>query len=408
MKYRIKSIYFSKEKHNITKRLKAKRKHTCTPCILPPILSGAETEKIDIGALFEAKALPSAKKKRPSPVSAVFIVIKDLLRAISSRVRAMLSHRQKKNLHLAFFGGVITASGVASVICALAVLGKLFFPYMRSYTSVTVPTLIGERIEDAEFIDGDSFELLVSYENSSEISAGVIISQRPASGVIRKIYDEDKPCIISVTVSAGKSFYQVEKLSGTDGRLTLLSLYNKGISALPEYVYSDTVKTGTVVESVPPQGSLLYDGETLIIKISKGKKVVSVSVPDLYGLSEAQASALLTSKGLVLGNVTYSPSVLAVGKIISQQYSPFSSVPKGSTVDITVSIGRMPEQKTVPDLYGLTVEQAASKLSDVGLVLGDIAKVQSGAPSGTIITQSISAGTPITSSVTSVDVGVSQ
>ena len=77
-------------------------------------------------------------------------------------------------------------------------------------------------------------------------------------------------------------------------------------------------------------------------------------------------------------------------------------------MDVTVSLGQITEQKKVPDLYGLTKEEAISKLSEVGLVLGNVSSVVSGAPSGTVITQSVAAGTTITSSITSVDVGISQ
>ena len=152
---------------------------------------------------------------------------------------------------------------------------------------------------------------------------------------------------------------------------------------------------------------MLYEGETLTVRISLGKETVFVGVPNLYGLNEAQATALLLSKGLELGKVTYSPAQEDAGKIIRQQYSPYEKVPLGSSVDITVSLGAQTQQKNVPDLYGLTTEEAAQKLSEVGLVLGNIYSVSSGAPKGTVVTQAPVAGTPITSSITSVDVYIS-
>ena len=413
MKYRIKSIYFVKAKP-ITKKLKAKRPITALT-VLPPILYKEQTIRIDINSLFALGELPEAKIKKVSPIKKLYKHMRTAAKAIGGQIAAIflkikrrLSQRRQKNLRLAFFSGVMTSSATVCIICAAAVLGKLFLPYFKSYTPVTVPMLVGERVESAEALGSEDFELLVTYENSSEIAAGVIMSQRPTAGVTRKIYDRENPCIISVTVSAGKSFYTVENLSGADGRLTLLALYNKGICVRPEYVYSDAVNEGKIIESIPPNGAFLYNGEVLTLKISKGKKKVTVSVPDLYGLSEAQAGALLESRGLVLGNVTYSPSSLGSGKIISQQYSPFSTVSKGSTVNITVSLGQITEQKKVPDLYGLTKEEASAKLSEVGLILGNVTAVTSGAPSGTVITQSVAAGTPITSSITSIDVSISQ
>ena len=414
MKYRIKSIYFVKAKP-ITKRLTAKKNQKYTLAVLPPIISERETVKIDLNALFEPGELPEAKIKKTSPLARAYKFIRKAVKttkiriaAIVLRVKSRLSQKRPQKLRLAFFSGVLISSVAVAIVCAVAIIGRLFLPYLKSYTPVTVPMLVGEQFKNAQALNDGDFELLVTYENSSEVSAGVIMSQRPTAGVTRKIYDEKKPCIISVTVSAGKGYYTVEDLSGADSRLTLLSLYNKGICVHPEYVYSDTVEEGKIIESSPPHGAFLYDGEVLTIKISQGKKTVTVSVPDLYGLSEAQAKALLESRGLVLGNVTYNTSSVGMGKIISQQYSPFTSIEKGSSVNITVSLGQITERKTVPDLYGLTPEEASAKLSEVGLVLGSITSVTSGAPVGTIITQSVAAGTPITASITSVDVSVSQ
>ena len=414
MKYRIKSIYFVKSKP-ITKRLVAKRPHKNALTVLPPIFSDSETVRIDINALFELGELPEAKIKKSSPFERSHAFLLKTAKAMrvriskaASKVKERLMRKRQKNLRLAFFSGVLTSSAAVGVICAAAVLGKLFLPYLKSYTLVTVPMLVGEQIEEAQSINGEGFALLVTYESNTDLSAGVIMSQRPTAGVTRKIYDAETPCVIAVTVSAGKGYYTVDDLSGADGRLTLLTLYNKGICVRPEYVYSDTVEEGRIIESDPPRGAFLYDGEALTLKISKGKRTVTVSVPDLYGLSEAQAKALLESRGLVLGNVTYATSTVGIGKIISQQYSPFSSVEKGSAVNITVSLGQAAERKTVPDLYGLTPEEASAKLARVGLILGSITTVASGAPSGTVITQSVAAGTPITSLITSVDVGVSQ
>ena len=408
MKYRIKAIHSAKPRATI-KKLKAKRRRRADICILPPALSSAKTVRIDLAALFSVNALPCANIKKVRAARRIYTTVKRSFAAAISKIRIIrLSRVKKRETRLAFFSGVLTASSVVSFVCAIAVLGKLFFPYLKSYTSVIVPSLIGERLDDAALEGGNSFELLVSYENNPYVSAGVIISQRPSSGVIRKIYDKNEPCIISVTVSIGKSFNVIDDLSGLDGRLALLSLYNMGISAIPDYVYSDTVEAGRVIESIPPKGAFLYEDEQLVLKISKGKKTVSVSVPDLYGLGEAQAISILNSKGLILGEVTYSASSLPSGKIISQQYSPFSTVSKGSTVDITVSIGQLHQQKSVPDLYGLTAEEATDRLSQVGLIIGSVTPVAGGAPSGTIISQSIAAGTPITSAITSVDVWISQ
>ena len=62
---------------------------------------------------------------------------------------------------------------------------------------------------------------------------------------------------------------------------------------------------------------------------------------------------------------------------------------------------------SVPDLYGMSLEEAAEKLREFGLVIGNTYPVANAAPKGTVITQSPVAGTPLTSSTVSVDLYVS-
>jgi formylglycine-generating enzyme required for sulfatase activity len=73
---------------------------------------------------------------------------------------------------------------------------------------------------------------------------------------------------------------------------------------------------------------------------SEGEAPVTVTVPDVSGLSEAAASAAIAGIGLVVGNVTtqYHPSIPA-GEVISQTPAPGGSAILGSVVDLVVSLG---------------------------------------------------------------------
>ena len=409
MKYRIVSLQYAKGR-KISKRLRAKRKEISGYLtVLPPVASKKiYHEYIDLGLLFELGQLPEAKIKKVKKhrIKKAAKRARQSASALWERITLRSERKSERLERTAFFAGVFLAAALVSVICATGVLAKLFMPYVKSFMPVPVPMLVGETIERAE-VEAYDFELLVTYENSADVEAGVVISQRPEAGVIRKIFKNGEPCYITVTVSTGKEYYTVEDLVGADARLALLALYNEGVCVKEEYVYSDVFPEGNVISSSPSAGAVLYEGETLTLKISLGKETVLVSVPNLYGLSEAQAAELLAARGLSLGTVTYSPNSESAGKIIRQQYSPYEKVALGSVVNVTVSLGAQTQQKAVPDLYGLTAEEAASKLSEFGLVLGNIYSVSSGAPSGTVVTQTPVAGTPITSSVTAVDVYIS-
>ena len=89
-------------------------------------------------------------------------------------------------------------------------------------------------------------------------------------------------------------------------------------------------------------------------------------VPDLSGKTAEAAEQLLTDKGYTLGSTTeeFSADVVA-GRIISQDPAAGTEAEKGTAVNIVVSKG--PEKIEVPDLKGLTPEQAEQALSEKGL-----------------------------------------
>lgn len=392
-------------------RLSARRSRQGLPvvfCSLP--VRCTFSEKIDIDALFAVGELPEAranapkgrsrKRQKKHALSSFFAM------AIKGLAKKLTPKRQKIS-RLSFFAGVLCSAVCIALISAATVIIGLFGGYLAPYEELIVPSLVGQRYEDVESSIGEGYELLISYENSEEVAAGVVISQMPSAGVARKLYKNGSRCTLTLKVSAGRHFYAVEALAGSSERDALLRLRGAGVAVKAVYEYSDMYGEGTVIGSVPEEGHRLYDGEVLTLKVSLGKEIPTVTVPDLYGLGEIQAEAMLKARGLVLGSITYTASSMPAGKVIAQQFSPYSPIAQGSSVDITVSIGNGFSQKTVPDLYGLDAAEAEARLAEVGLVLGSIYTVSSGAPKGTVVAQTPIPDTPITSTITSVDIYIS-
>ncbi len=129
--------------------------------------------------------------------------------------------------------------------------------------------------------------------------------------------------------------------------------------------------------------------------------VEKVGVPDLAGLTIAEAQASLEKSGLVLGTQTPQPSAdKPKDTIISQNPVKGGQIDKGSAVDVVVSTGK--DTAIVPTLTGLTsVDQARAALVDVGLTLGKVDQVDSDQPQGVVVGQSpgsqetVDAGTPV-------------
>ncbi len=414
MKYRIKAISFKVSKKP-PKNPKAKYRNIFCPSVIPPVLQ-KNRESIDFNLLFEIGELPNPKKI-PLKLKAVYLFkvifskIKKLSAAVGRllirAVTALFGRIRDKNRRLAFYSGLLCSALLVASVSLVTVLIGLFGKYLLPYEKLTIPSFVGKSFAELESAEGGNYELVISYKNSDTVPAGTVISQAPDEGVTRKLYKNGEPCTISLTVSSGKSFYTVDSLVGVDLRTALLKLKNNDIATKIVYEYSSEISGGTIISTSPSEGKKLYDGEILTLKISRGKEIKTASVPDLYGLNESAARSLLEERGLLLGTITYTRSSTPQGKIISQQYSPYTSIEEGSTVDITVSLGNTVTEKRVPELYGLTVSEAEKRLAEVGLVVGGIYSVSSGAPSGTVIAQTPVAGTPITSSVNYVDLYIS-
>ena len=129
------------------------------------------------------------------------------------------------------------------------------------------------------------------------------------------------------------------------------ALNNAGLKVVKNYEYSDSVDAGKVVSQTPAGGSSVDSGTTVTIVVSQGQK--SVNVPSVLGDTKDAASSKLTGEGLkVAVKEAYSDSV-AAGKVISQSIASGKTVPAGTTVTITVSLG--PEEVS----YSFTKTYAA-------------------------------------------------
>ncbi|MGN0193588.1 MAG: Stk1 family PASTA domain-containing Ser/Thr kinase [Pseudoramibacter sp.] len=96
-----------------------------------------------------------------------------------------------------------------------------------------------------------------------------------------------------------------------------------------------------------------------------------VTVPDLTGMTESQATAACKQLGLSLevSDHDYSDSV-AKGKVMSQTPKANSQVSKGRAIRVTISKGK--NSTTVPSVVGLTESAAVSKLEDADLTVSEI------------------------------------
>ncbi|MBI2425442.1 MAG: PASTA domain-containing protein [Candidatus Hydrogenedentes bacterium] len=230
---------------------------------------------------------------------------------------------------------------------------------------------------------------MISYANSDTVPSGEVISQSIAEGS-----DVTFGATVDFTVSSGPDGpVTVPNLVGlTDAAATAalnaIGLFLGDVSLQ----ISATVPAGSIVSQNPTAGSETESGSSVNIVVSSGA-TGQVSVPDVAGLSQAEAEAALIAAGLNLGAVTQTASsVVPAGNVISQDPAAGGMADFRSNVSLVISTG--PAQVTAPDLAGLSQAAAAAALTAAGLVTGSISQATSETvAAGNVISQNPPAGT---------------
>ena len=154
--------------------------------------------------------------------------------------------------------------------------------------------------------------------------------------------------------------------------------------------YSADVPPGQVVSQTPEAGSTVKEERLVTIYVSKGGE--ELTMPDLKGLTKAEAEAKLQKMGLKLGTVYEKNSDEEAGTVIQQDPNAGSKISKGQEVDIIVSKGKKAKKVSVPNVIGASRESAQNAITARGLQVGSVTRQASSQAAGTVISQSVAGG----------------
>ena len=148
-------------------------------------------------------------------------------------------------------------------------------------------------------------------------------------------------------------------------------LTNENLRVQITEAFNDRVPAGYVISQQPQAGQIVKERRTIQIVLSRGLDVTAI--PDLKGLQRREAEARIRSTGLKVGIVSeeYSATV-PVDAIISQNPRPPGQVAKGILIDIVVSKGKSPQQITVPNFIGESMQSVLARIEALHLKVGKI------------------------------------
>lgn len=205
-----------------------------------------------------------------------------------------------------------------------------------SQKEVYMPNLVGRSQDEAEkILQGLDLSMQVEQENSDGVEKGMVISQKEEQDTVIPRFSK-----VTVVISAGSDKVDLAELglSGMTLETAVRLLEGKNLKADVQEESSEDVPSGTIIRYEPEDKVAL--GSTVTLYVSTGPEEEFVSVPNLYGKTDAEASVLLSAAGLVAGEISKEyDSTISAGHVISQGVEAGTQVAPGETVDYTVSLG---------------------------------------------------------------------
>jgi beta-lactam-binding protein with PASTA domain len=279
-----------------------------------------------------------------------------------------------------------------AVVAVLLILGMLAFMFLRS-DSVSVPRVIGQTEEDAE---------------TSLIAAGLILGQtefelsdEPQETVIAQDPEPDtnvEPGTqVNITVAA-EELVDIPALVGSTLEIAEASLQQQRLVVGEVTEEVSDQDEGTVLEQDPAPGELVPPDTGIDLTIA-----VHVDVPRVIGQSEGPAQQALREAGLEMNVAAREENAQPEGVVIAQSPDASESVPAGTVIDVTLSLGPgedgngQEDRVRVPNVQGDRLPDARNRIEGGQLRLGDITEefvledVAEG-PSGRVVRQNPGAG----------------
>lgn len=229
--------------------------------------------------------------------------------------------------------GIIIGIAAIVIIALLGVGGYFIFGGGSSAKKVTVPNLVGMTFEEAkEKASSLGLKIVKIKEVKSDQKAGLVLETDPKAGE-----SVNEGATINVTVSGEEKLYMPNVVEDTltDAKVKLKSIGITDINVSEEY--SDSISAGNVISQDPSEGKEVTKDTTVNLVVSKGKRVTTVTVPSLNGLTEREARDKLDALGLsvnVQTSKTTDPSLK--DKVIDSSPKSGVNVEKGSTVTLTI------------------------------------------------------------------------
>ena len=298
-------------------------------------------------------------RRRPADRPPDALSVARLLRRIDGRRAASARPRRtfRGNARRRRLSAVIQLT-IAVVVLAVVSVGGWWLADGR-YTQA--PSLLHRDSTDVERLAAEQGMSVVFTDArfSESVPEAAVMMQDPGPG--ERIQRDG---VITVTLSKGPERYTVPdvvnmNLSVAQEELSAATL----VTDVVERRWDESAGSGVVLIVTPEAGSTVRRGTVVKLVVSDGPP--PARVPDLSDSPEESISDVVGRAGLALQLRHEHSDDVPPGQVMQQAPAPGTGVATGTTVVVTLSRGPAPVE--VPDVVGLSPDDAEERLWEVGL-----------------------------------------
>jgi eukaryotic-like serine/threonine-protein kinase len=243
------------------------------------------------------------------------------------------------------------------ILLALAAIVAGLFLTLRK-EQIAVPDVVGRQSATAtQILQNRGFEVDIVNVENPDVERNTVASQDPRPNTTAA-----EGSTVTINVSTGPGEATVPSVAGLPQDEAEAQIREAGFEPQVERQFSDDVRSGRVIATQPSPGSVIERGTAVILQVSRGPE--QVEVPDVVGEAEDDARDAIEDAGLSVGEVTEEESEQEAGTVLEQDPTAGGQRDRGAAVDLVIATP--PPDVAVPEVLGLTEEEATTAIEDAG------------------------------------------
>jgi serine/threonine-protein kinase len=259
------------------------------------------------------------------------------------------------------------------LVAGLIVGGLLLFGTEKA----EVPRVVGANQSAAEIALGNAGFEVRSVSQASPNPVGEVIGQKPGAGE-----QAEEGSIVRIFVSSGPGRATVPPVDGLGRRAARRALVKAGFKVRETEKADPNMGKDHVIATSPGNGEVIDKGSTIEVFVSTGPE--RVPVPSVVNQTVDDATTTLEDAGFVV-RTRETESDKEPGTVLQQDPAGGATAPKGSRV--TLTIAKESSELEVPDVTGLSRDEAVEELSGNFRVRSVEADVDSADEDGVVLSQ---------------------